>query len=204
MDKWRSGLLAQQIGLNVPFSVLVSSSIYIASFAQKIVLKPNTGGSSIGVEIVSKAQLKKRVSALAVGTAPTLIAQDYIPGRELTVSVLGNTAPSALPVIEIIPKAKLYDYKSKYDINGSKHIIPANIPRALSDMIQSAAMQIHIALGCNGASRSDFILDASNTFWYLETNTIPGMTPTSLLPQAANEKGMSFSMLLDYLIATAQ
>lgn len=200
MDKWRSSLIASQIGLRAPTSALLTSTdIDFTTFASKVVIKPNNGGSSIGVEIVSLSNIQKRLK-LGELDGSELLLQDYISGREVTVSVIGNHDPIALPVIEIIPKTKFYDFTAKYALNGSQHVVPAALNIALTKAVQTAAVQIHRALGCTGASRSDFIIDERNKIWYLETNTIPGMTTTSLLPQAAESAGISFSALLDRLI----
>jgi D-alanine-D-alanine ligase len=131
------------------------------------------------------------------------IAETFIPGMEITVPVLGNAQPEALPVIEIIPnKGRFYDYQSKYAEGGSDHIIPARISPQLTASIQSQAVAIHGQLGCRGVTRSDFILAGEETY-FLEINTIPGMTATSLVPQSAEVAGYSFSRLLDRLIELA-
>ena len=107
-----------------------------------------------------------------------------------------------LPVVEIVPKSAFYDYESKYGQDGSEHIIPARLPDALLCYAQDIARQCHTLLGCRGMSRTDMIV-ADNKLYVLEVNTIPGMTPTSLLPQAAEAAGISFPALLDRLIASA-
>jgi D-alanine-D-alanine ligase len=108
----------------------------------------------------------------------------------------------ALPVIEIVPKGEYYDYESKYAAGGSEHIIPARVPEEILARAQEIALQCHALLGCRGVSRTDFIV-AAGRLYVLEVNTIPGMTPTSLLPQAAEHAGISFSQLLDRLIRSA-
>lgn len=200
MDKWRSSLVAQAVGIRTPFTILPSKdNIDLSGFGKMVVVKPNTGGSSVGVKMIAKSQLK---TELRKSKTPLLV-QELISGREFTVSVLGADHPRALPVIEILHKAKFYDYHAKYSAGGSEHIVPAKISDKLREELQAAAVSMHIASGCRGASRSDFLMSADRKLYYLETNTIPGMTPTSLLPQAAQAAGISFTALLDLLIVGA-
>ena len=121
----------------------------------------------------------------------------YIDGREITVAVLGNNQLEALPVIEIVPQesSAFYDYEAKYAAGGAEHIIPARLSEQETLQSKNDAVTAHQALGCRGVSRTDMIVDKSGTCWVLETNTIPGMTPTSLLPDAAQHIGVSFEKL---------
>ena len=127
----------------------------------------------------------------------------FIKGTELTVAVLGNDEPYALPIIEIVPRGEFYDFDSKYAPGGSQHICPAPLDEALTQRVQAMAVAAHRALECTGVSRSDFILDEEGTPWILETNTIPGMTSTSLLPDAARAAGIEFPELCTRLIVSA-
>jgi D-alanine-D-alanine ligase len=166
-----------------------------------MVIKPVTGGSSIGMSIV------KTVDAVspAIRTARTfdhsVLIEAYITGIELTVGVLGNTNLQTLPVIEIIPddRFEFFDYHAKYTAGASQEICPARIDDILTEKAQSYARMAHTALFCEGYSRTDMILSGRDIF-VLETNTIPGMTATSLLPRAAKTAGIPFSGLLDMLI----
>ena len=132
-----------------------------------------------------------------------VVVEKYIQGTELTVAVLGNRDPFALPVIEIVPKADFYDFESKYAPGGSQHICPAPLDEEKTKQVMDAAVGAHKALQCSGVSRSDFILDENGIPWILETNTIPGMTATSLLPDAARAAGISFPELCTKLIEYA-
>ncbi len=201
MDKYRSGLVAHSIGIKVPYSNL-DSSVNLDKLSDVVIVKPNTGGSSVGVQMLSKPQLKKMMYAKSI--TEHYIVQEYIRGVECTASVLEvEEGTKALPVIEIVPRSKFYDYKAKYSEGGSTHIIPARFSKKISEKIQQAALSMHAALGCKTMSRSDFIITAQNYIYYLETNTIPGMTATSLLPEAAKYTGIGFPDLLDLIIKSA-
>ena len=167
------------------------------------VIKPATEGSSLGV-FVSHSREDVENALRDVFTYDTqVLVEKYIEGTELTVAVLGNDDPFALPIIEIIPKSSSYDFDSKYAPGGSQHICPARLSETVSREIQDLAIRAHKALGCSGVSRSDFILDENGVSWILETNTIPGMTGTSLLPDAARAAGISFPELCTKLIEYA-
>ncbi len=167
------------------------------------VVKPLLQGSSVGVSIVEgPGQLKKAIQK-AFEFGPKVMVEDFIEGREITAAVLGNKKPRALPLIEIKPKiSHLFDYKAKYQTGGSEEICPAPISVGLTKRIQELAIRTHLALACRGVSRTDFILHGSQPY-VLEINTIPGMTQTSLVPQAAAAAGISFPELLDKLIELA-
>ncbi len=132
-----------------------------------------------------------------------VLIERYIKGREFTIAVVGNKEPEALPIIEIVPKSDFYDFESKYAVGGSQHICPANLPEDIASRMKQEAVNAHKALSCSGTSRSDFLLEDDGTCWVLETNTIPGMTATSLLPDAARAAGMSFPQLCTKLIECA-
>lgn len=167
------------------------------------VVKPATEGSALGVEIVEDdARLLDAIDT-AFELDSRVLVEKFIPGTEVTVAVIGNDEPRALPIIEIVPKGEFYDFDSKYAPGGSQHICPARLGEELTSLVQDYACSAHRALGCAGVSRSDFIIDADGKPWILETNTIPGMTATSLLPDAARAAGMSFSELCTALIEYA-
>ena len=170
-----------------------------------MVTKPNYHGSSLGVSICRNEKELKQGIILAKKYNKDVIVQQYIDGIELTCAVLGNEHPKALPVVEIIAnKGDFYDYASKYDEDGSDHIIPARIPKAVEKQVKAWAIQAHQVLGCRGFSRTDFMYDPkSENLYLLEINTIPGLTPTSLFPDAAKAAEISFPKLLDRLIGFA-
>ena len=167
------------------------------------VIKPVVQGSSYGVSIVSgPGQLKKAIKKAFEFDSRVMI-EDFIEGKEITAAVLGNKKIKVLPLIEIRPKiSSFFDYKAKYEIGGSEEICPAPISPQLTKRIQDLAARTHLALGCRGVTRTDFILHGSQPF-VLEINTIPGMTRTSLVPQAAAKAGIGFPGLLDKLIELA-
>ncbi|MDR1713259.1 MAG: D-alanine--D-alanine ligase [Coriobacteriales bacterium] len=168
------------------------------------VVKPVAEGSSLGVYIVRQPEELAAALAAAFAISDELMIERFIQGREVTVSVLGNDEPWALPVIEIIPHAEFYDYQAKYAEGGSTHVCPAELPPAWTETCQRHAVLAHKALGCRGMSRTDFIFDAEGTPWVLESNLIPGMTGTSLLPDAARAAGLTagqlYRKLIDYAL----
>ncbi len=166
-------------------------------------VKPATEGSAIGVFIVNGEEEIAGALKKAFEIDSEVLIERYIKGREFTVAVLGNKDAVAFPVIEIVPKSDFYDFESKYAPGGSQHICPANIPDDLASRLKDAAVAAHVALSCSGTSRSDFLMEEDGTFWVLETNTIPGMTATSLLPDAASAAGMTFPELCTKLIEFA-
>jgi D-alanine-D-alanine ligase len=151
-------------------------------------------GSALGVSIVkNRAQLGPALRR-AWKFGPEVLLERCIEGRELTVGVLGGRA---LPVVEILPlKAEFYDFASKYETGGSKHICPARLPAAIAKRARQLALDFHKMLGCEGYSRTDLMLDKKGRLWILEINTMPGMTPVSLLPDAARAAGISYLGLL--------
>jgi D-alanine-D-alanine ligase len=158
-----------------------------------VVVKPAAQGSAIGVTI---AENKKELPAAyrkAFRFDKTAVVERYITGTEITVGILGG---KILPAVEIVPDNKFYDFEAKYKKGKSKHIIPPRLPAAVIKKAQSAALKAFNALGCRAVSRVDIIVDAEGRPWVLEVNTIPGMTETSLLPDAARAAGMSFDKLL--------
>lgn len=163
-----------------------------------MVVKPVRQGSAVGVTIIEKPSQLAKARQQSYRYDELALIEQYIPGIELTVGVL-NGRP--LPVIRIIPQNKFYDFESKYTPGGSRHLIPAGIPPAAEKKARLLGLAAHEALGCRGASRVDMILDQHGRLFVLEINTIPGMTETSLLPEAARAAGISFN---DLVIAIAQ
>ena len=131
--------------------------------------------------------------------------ESFVDGVETTVAVLGNAEPQALPVIEIVTQdsSEFYDFEAKYAPGGSTHIIPARIPAQQLAECQRLAVEAHKALGCRGVSRTDIIVSPSGEMWVLETNPLPGMTATSLLPDAAKSIGIEFGPLCKLIVELA-
>ncbi|MDR0549812.1 MAG: D-alanine--D-alanine ligase [Deltaproteobacteria bacterium] len=168
------------------------------------VVKPLDQGSSVGLTIVKTADLAPRALSLAFETASLALGEKFLPGRELTVGVIGNDRLRALPPLEIIPAAghDFFDYEAKYTQGQAREVVPSDFTPAETSKIQELALTAHRALGCRGLSRTDFIY-SDGVFYLLETNTMPGLTENSLLPKAALAAGLSFPALLTTLIDLA-
>lgn len=209
MDKARAKMIYEQVGLFSPRSVALTSleDVDAARIADIVglpcVVKPATEGSALGVTIANTVEEVAEAFEKAFAIDKTVLAERYIQGTEITVAVLGNETTKALPAIEIVPTNEFYDYESKYAPGGSEHICPATLPEEKLAQVQYAARLAHETLGCRGMSRSDFIVDNNGGVWILETNTIPGMTSTSLLPDAARVSGLKFPALCTKLIEFA-
>ena len=175
----------------------------VESLGLPLVVKPAEGGSSVGMSIVKKKEDVLSACRLALEYDTVALAESFIKGRELTCAVMGNRRLDALPAIEIIPGDgfEFFDYEAKYTPGATNEICPAPIPEEVAQAVQALAIRAHESLELSGYSRTDMILDASGNLHVLETNTIPGMTETSLLPLAAKTAGISFPKLVDRLIA---
>jgi D-alanine-D-alanine ligase len=170
---------------------------------QKVVVKPATEGSSVGMHIVHQAGELAEAVAEAFTHDDVVMVERFVEGAEVTVGVLGNDQLQALPTLQIVPENEFYDYESKYVPGMSRHIIPAEVPEESRAECQRLALRAHEALGCRGLSRSDTIVEADGTVWLLEVNTIPGMTSTSLFPDMAHAVGMEFPALCERLVELA-
>ena len=161
------------------------------------VVKPVDSGSSIGVSIAhTREELRSALSAAARESSRAVVEQ-YIAGREVQIGIL---AGKPLPSIEIRPLVGFYDYRNKYQAGAAEEITPAPIPAETEERVARAAMTVYTALGLSAISRADFILDAEGRLWFLEINTLPGMTPTSLVPQEAAVLGISYPELCQRII----
>jgi len=170
------------------------------------VVKPNESGSSVGITIVQNEKgLEEAIHEAFLEDASILI-QKYIRGKELTCAVMGNsgtTALHALPIVEIIPDGIFFDYNAKYLSKKTQEICPANVNKRITRKVQELSKIVHQALGCDGLTRSDFILTSGGKLYFLEINTIPGLTEASLCPKEARAAGMSFGEFLDRQISLA-
>jgi D-alanine-D-alanine ligase len=165
-----------------------------------LVIKPATQGSSIGLSIIDKEQNLDKAVALAFSFDKKIIIEEYIRGREMTVGILDGRA---LPVIEIIPKKRFFDYEAKYQPGLTSYIVPARLEERIAKRLKRAALSAHKLLGCFGCSRVDMILNKEDLPVVLEVNSIPGLTETSLLPKAAKSEGIEFAELCLRLIKLA-
>lgn len=169
----------------------------ISETALPSAVKILSGGSSIGVYLPqSRAELFAALKG-ALKFGDTVILEQYVKGREFSVGVLEDRS---LPSIEIIPKVGFYDYRNKYQPGAAVEVCPADISPAAEEKLRAAALAVHRILGLKVYSRSDFILDDAGEPWFLEVNTLPGMTPTSLLPQEAAVVGISYGDLCERII----
>jgi D-alanine-D-alanine ligase len=208
MNKLAAKRLYEHAGLPVPpYAVVdrrgsaVDADALIERLGLPLVVKPVVGGSSVGVAIVRSRQDMGPALKTALQHDSEALVEAYIPGTEITGGVIGNDNLEALPLIEIIPSRshEFFDYEAKYTAGVSEEICPARIDEDLGAKARHFAKEAHRALFCRGYSRTDMILRGRELF-ILETNTIPGMTATSLIPRAAKAAGMSYTLLLDRLI----
>jgi D-alanine-D-alanine ligase len=173
-----------------------------AEFGLPMVIKPVREGSSLGLTIAGTVDQILAGIEQALAIDERVMVERYVSGREITVGVLGNSVPEPLPVIEIIPgdDYEFFDYNAKYLPGASQEICPADIDPELRDAAQRYAVTAHQVLELTGYSRTDMIIDEDNRIVVLETNTIPGMTQTSLFPQAAQAYGLDYGAMLERLI----
>ncbi|MFH1338328.1 MAG: D-alanine--D-alanine ligase [Candidatus Omnitrophota bacterium] len=207
MDKIASRKIFQKQGLPVPNYVIFSikdcgdlRGKVTPVLTQPFVVKPAAQGSSIGLSIAGAQEELEQAAKLAFKFDERIIVEEYIPGREITVGVLGD---SALPVVEIIPQNKFYDYEAKYTPGKSEYVVPASLPAQITAEAQRVALSAHRALGCFGFSRVDMRLSPGNIPFILEVNSIPGLTEASLLPKAAAASGISFDRLCLHILRLA-
>ncbi len=207
MDKIAAKAIFAAAGLPIPRGCAVPTNELAAADPLPLpyVVKPISEGSSVGVEIIRRGDNRRAEVARAWRYGKSALVEEYIPGRELTVAVMGDRA---LAVTEIIAEAGVfYDYESKYANGGSRHIIPARVHPDAYDRALDVALAAHRALGCRGATRADFRYDDTagepGRLVLLEINTQPGLTPTSLLPEQAAHHGMSFSQLCAWMVEHA-
>ncbi len=205
MDKVAARKIIAARGLSVPRYKVVQKCSDGENLTRQIhfalpwVIKPIGHGSSVGLSIIDERRDLSRALKIAFAYDDALV-EEYIKGREVTVGILGDVA---LPVIEIVPKNRFFDYQAKYTPGMTDYILPAKLPEHVAARIQDAALSAHQALGCSGCSRVDMILDKTDTPFVLELNSIPGFTETSLLPKAAGITGIEFGELCLKLIRLA-
>jgi D-alanine-D-alanine ligase len=207
MDKALSKRLFEHAGVPTPRWLLVAAAgpspdaddlAAVGGFP--LVFKPNDQGSTVGLSIVRGPREIEAAFALAGRHGREVLIEAYVPGRELTVGMLG---PEPLPVVEIVPQHDVYDYECKYTPGMSRYDVPADLPPELAAHLQDLARRAYEVLGCRGVARVDFRLDPENRPSCLEVNTVPGMTPTSLVPMAARAAGLTYDDLVRRMVEMA-
>ncbi|MGI6013905.1 MAG: D-alanine--D-alanine ligase family protein [Oscillospiraceae bacterium] len=198
MNKELTKILLQHAGIATPMGIIVhKDDTSYANVGFPCVVKPCSGGSSVGTSIVQNEEEYLPALELAFRFEDSIVVETFVKGRELTVGVLGNTA---MPAIEIIPKTGFYDYKNKYQAGMTEELCPAPLTEEETKAVQNLAVRVKEVLMVDVYCRVDFLLDDAGRFYCLEANTLPGMTPTSLLPQMAAEMGMHFGELCEKIM----
>lgn len=202
MDKDLTKRLLRQSGIpTAPWSLLNLEEPQSVQVEFPCVVKPCACGSSVGVSIVKNEKEFKKAVTLARGYEKTVLIEQLVKGREFSVGVLNGVA---LPPIEIIPREGFYDYKNKYQAGRTREVCPANLSQRQTEEISTLALAVHRALRLGSYSRVDFILEeGTGGFVCLEANTLPGMTPVSLLPQEAEKAGIPYSLLCEQIALAA-
>jgi D-alanine-D-alanine ligase len=203
MDKDLAKRLFRATGVPVPawFMAPVAPEDVTTALGWPVIVKPSKQGSSVGLTLVKKAQDLDAAVTLAARYDDEVMAEQFIPGRELTVGVLGDVP---LPVGEIVPKHELFDYETKYTPGMSDETFPARIETLLARQLQEYALMAHRALKLGGYSRVDFRVSPEGDIFCLEANSLPGMTRTSLFPQAAQAAGIAFPELCERIARLAR
>jgi D-alanine-D-alanine ligase len=204
MDKWRTKLVWLASGIPTPVYELLTADSdavdVVARLGLPLMIKPAREGSSIGITKVESVEKFDAAYALAAKLDDTVIAEQFIAGREVTAAVLGH---DALPLVRIEAPQGNYDYHNKYFGNDTQYHCPSGLPAELEKQIQQQALAAFRVIGCQGWGRLDVMLDAENRPWFLEVNTIPGMTDHSLVPMAARASGVAFDDLVLRILESA-
>ena len=210
MDKMLTKEMVKDKGVRTPawktFNAgAITSEEDIVKSAQEIaakieapcVIKTPTGGSSVGVYIVTNQDAVRPAVEKCLGFGPDILVEQMIEGREFTCAVLQDRA---LPSVEIVPKVDFYNYENKYKAGATEEICPGRCTPEVEKQMGDMALKVHNTLGLRTYSRSDFIVDKYDNAWFLEVNTLPGMTPTSLVPQEAAAVGISYEDLCEIIV----
>ncbi len=208
LDKAAAKQIFKRSGMNTPDWIIVESSHKadqlqdrLAAWPPAVVVKPVNGGSAIDITVARDSAARDRALEAVIDKYGRAMLEPYVPGRELTVGILGE---QPLPLLEIAVAREFYDYTAKYsDGAGTRYIFDHGLDAATTAAAQAAALAAHHTLGCRDLSRADFILDDAGELQVLEINTIPGFTSHSLVPMAAEKIGISFEELVDRLVQMA-
>ncbi len=208
MDKELSKCIFRDLGVPTPEGFVVHAGTSLSEIAERVahecgypvVVKPNAQGSSVGVSIVPDESKLAAAVECAATYDERLVFERFIPGREVTVAVVEGRA---LPVVEIVPQSGMYDYRSKYTPGSSTYHVPADLPETVASLLQQHALRCFNGLRCRDFARVDFRVTPAHEPYCLEVNTIPGMTPTSLVPKAAAAIGTDFETLVEGIVRAA-
>lgn len=212
MDKSMTKRIYAQCGIPTPAAISTSGQEEAAEAVRSIaagtaavslpvVVKPDDQGSTIGVTRVWDAEELAGAVQVALGYGMSVLFEAMIEGMEITAPVIGADPVEALPLVEIVPPEGFFDFEAKYS-GKTEEVVPARLSAELTERAQALAVQAHLALGCSGYSRTDMMI-ADDGVWVLETNTLPGLTASSLLPRSAAAAGMEFPALLDRILELA-
>ena len=204
MDKGMAKKVFLQSGIPTPNGFSMKKS-HVTKLPDEIgypcIVKPCCGGSSVGMSIAKNEEEYNKALELAFKYEDEVVVEEYIKGREFSVGVIGG---KSLPIIEIIPKSGVYDYETKYQPGMAEDVCPAPLSDEITDKMQTYAIDVYRELKLGSYARIDFLLDADDNMYCLEANTLPGMTPTSLIPQEAAVLGMDYPTLCEELIRVSQ
>jgi D-alanine-D-alanine ligase len=202
MDKAASKIVFIQRKVPTPcFELLRDGDTELpADLNLPLIVKPACQGSTIGIGLAETPQEFAEMAREAYRYGDTLVVESFISGREITISVIDGRA---LPIVEIVTKSRIYDFKSKYEKGMTEFIVPAKLDPEVEGAANEAALMAYKALGCEGVARVDILLDPSGNPFVLEANTVPGMTGMSLLPMAAKAAGMDYERLVEVLLLGA-
>jgi D-alanine-D-alanine ligase len=208
MDKHLTKDIARQEGLPTPDSLFFNAyhedlEEFLAKFCLTfpLIVKPSREGSTIGIAKADNARELKSAILEAAKLDSRVLVEKFVQGREVTVPILNQ---EALPLLEVIPKSGFYDYASKYTSGATTYICPAEIGEAATQQVQEYSKRIYRRIGCEGVARADFIIGEDQVPYFLEINTLPGMTATSLVPKSAAATGISFGDLVEKILSTAR
>lgn len=211
MDKVLTGRICSAVGIKTPAFALIkkgddenNKKILLEEIGKPFVIKPINEGSSVGVQVILE-NMPFDLAGFDWQYGDEMIVEKYIAGQEVQVAIMDN---KALGVIEVRPKKLFYDYECKYTAGMTDYIMPAEIPADKYQEVLDLALKAHKVIGCSGVSRIDFILNNKNNgdgqFYFLEVNTHPGFTATSLVPKIAKYQGISFNDIVEYLVSSAK
>jgi D-alanine-D-alanine ligase len=208
MDKFLTKEVVRGLGILVPRDFFVdggrqdlSQTMAEVDLEFPVVVKPCREGSTIGISVVKDRQELESAVQDAAALDSRVLIEEFVAGRELTVGVINQ---EALPVLEVVTPKGFYDYEAKYQSNDTQYFCPADIPEAIAKKLQSQSVALCDRIGCEGVARADFILNQAGEAYFLEVNTLPGMTSHSLVPKAAQAAGLSFSDLVEKILSTAR